>query len=110
MSIELFKQYLLERENTELISTEQGFITYRFEPEYCYIIDIYVLPEHRKSGLGVKLEEMVIVRAKEKGYNKLLGSVDLNANNYVDSLAILERINYKQAWQDGSTLYLIKGI
>jgi len=110
MSIELYAAYLKERENTELICVDSGFITYRFELDYCYIIDIYILPEMRKNGLGVELENRVIEQARERKVFKLLGSVDRTANNWETSIKILEKIGYKPYKQDKSVLFLIKEI
>lgn len=110
LSIDLYKEYLKERENAELIYTEFGFITYKFLPEHCYIEDIYIVPEKRKSGLGVELEALVIEIAKALGYKKVLGSVCTDANNWKTSQKVLEKIGYVPLSQEGNVIYFEKEI
>lgn len=71
----LFGKYIKERNNKEIIENEKGFMTYYFVDDACYIEDVYVLPEYRRSRLCVNFGEEVEKIAKEKGCKKLYGSV-----------------------------------
>lgn len=73
----LYAEYIKEREGREIVETADGFATYTWLGEdSCYIVDIYVRPEARKSGVASSLADQVAVLAKEVGCKRLLGSVD----------------------------------
>lgn len=71
----LYGKYIKERLNKEIIETDKSFMTYSFVNDACYIEDVYVLPEYRRTNecidLGNKVEEI----AKLKGCKKLYGSI-----------------------------------
>ncbi len=86
----LYSKYVTERTNKQILETEYGFATYNFpDATTVYIEDIYVLPEHRKSGLAAAIANEIVVIAKEKGCTQILGSVVPTANNSTDSLKVL---------------------
>lgn len=82
-------QYAKERENIETLESEIGFATYYFLEDGCYIKDIYVHPDHRKSGEASRLANEIAVMAKEKGSKKLYGTVCPSANGSTESLKVL---------------------
>jgi len=106
----LFAAYIKERENEEVLMSAHGFATYKLEPEYVYITDIYVVPEKRQSGLASELANKIANRAKSHSVNMLIGSVDLNANNPDQSIKALHGYGFKFNHQDGSMLYFKKEI
>lgn len=73
----MYADYLRERTNDEIIEKDTGFATYRIIPDSksVYIIDIFVLPAHRKSKVGSAIADEIVSIAKSKGCTKLLGSV-----------------------------------
>lgn len=82
--------YLKEREGLEVLSEPGlGFVTYKIQDGECYLQDIYVVPEKRKSGMGSVLANVVADRAKRAGCEWLVGSVSPSAAGSHDSLLIL---------------------
>lgn len=63
--------------------------------------DIFVFPAYRKGGAAGALEEKVLLKLKEEGYNKVLGSIDaLNK----PSISLARHIGYKEV----KRVYLMK--
>lgn len=87
--MKLFAEYLKEREGVDLIHNEKGFAIYSILNNECYIRDIYVLPEYRKSHVATELANQIQDIAKAKGCKVLTGSVSPQANNSHSSIKVL---------------------
>lgn len=87
----LYARYLRERTQDEIIETDKGFATYRYlnEQKTVYIVDIYVLPDLRKSGIASELANFIVEIAKVKGAKELIGTVTPSAKNSADSIRVL---------------------
>lgn len=87
----LYAKYVREKTTDEIIETDHGFATYRFMPNghQVWIMDIYVLPDYRKSGLATEMADMIAIKAKEKKCTEILGSVVPGNANSTDSLRVL---------------------
>lgn len=84
----LYKDYQSELEQKPVIETETGFIQYGFHGTDCYIENVYVKPEFRRTKEGSKLLNLVIDDAKSKRCLRLFGSVVPNRNGATTSLKI----------------------
>lgn len=83
----LYSQYVQERTDRQILETEYGFCTYVIQPnQIVYIEDVYVIPEHRDSGLASKFAKDIIEIAKNQGCNKMLASVVPTAKNSTESV------------------------
>lgn len=72
----LYADYIKEREDKEIIESDKGFATFKiFDNGECYLQDIYVVPNHRKSHYATEMTDKVVAMAREKGCNILIGSV-----------------------------------
>jgi len=88
--VSLYAEYLAERTTDQIIETHNAFATYKFlDKDTCYIIDIYVLPEFRKSGVASDIADIIKGIAKEKGCTKLIGSVVPSAKGSTTSVKVL---------------------
>lgn len=87
----LYAKYIQERTHDQIIETEYGFVTYRFvnEGKTVYIVDIYVLPEHRKQMLATSLANQVAREAKERGCVDMIGTVVPSAKGSTTSVKVL---------------------
>lgn len=108
--IDLYKRYLLERENTHLYAEDDCFITYEFCDGYVYIVDMYVVPEKRNAGTCRRISEVVEAIAKERGYSNVVGTVCTSTNNWEQSLAVIKRGGYNEYERQGDMIYLVKKI
>lgn len=87
-----FADYIKERENREIIEDDHGFATYAYVGEglkECYIIDIYVVPDHRNGHFATEMADKIAEKAKKDGCTVLSGTVDPTTNGANDSLWVL---------------------
>ncbi len=110
MTLNLYKNYIKERFGHELISTDKGFVTYELGNDYCYILDVYVLPEFRKSHVAIELGDKVVDLAKEKGITKIIGSVSLLANGRDISIKGLYAWGMRISHYEKDTIYFVKEV
>lgn len=90
----LYKQYIEETTDTQMLETEYGFATYTTmfnEGGYfdCYIEDIYVIPEARKTHKASAMADEIAKAAKDQGCHRLLGSVNLEIKDPTRSVKVL---------------------
>ena len=85
----LHAQYIQEREGKHILEEENGFATYSFLKDGVYIEDIFVSPDHRHSHLAASIADRIANIAKEKGFNRMYGSVVPSANHSTSSLKVL---------------------
>jgi len=77
----LYAEYIKEREGKDIIENDKGYATYIFtDSNTCYIADIYVRQQYRKENVASQMANEIVELAKEKGCNRLLGSVCPQAN------------------------------
>lgn len=110
MSSSLFAQYIYERSNKSIIEDENGFATFYFINDICYIEDIYVKSDMRKHGIASKYADTILAQAKLKGAKKLMGSVNLKANNPTTSMKVLLAYGFDLAFNDNQMIYLQKEV
>ena len=77
----LWSKYKKEREGIITLEKEFGFVSYRMFSDsnnirYCYITDIYVDHDQRKSGLALEMAKEVEKIAKDDKCDFMLGSID----------------------------------
>lgn len=88
-----------------------GFATYHLLGEgKCYLEEIYVVPEKRKTGEGRKIADTVCEIAKESGRNILIGSVNQQAKTKDDSMKAFLAYGMKLEQNEGDMVYLKKEI
>ena len=72
--------------------------------------DVFVVPEARRRGVGLRLVESTIARATERGCR----SISLNTNERnAEALALYRRVGFRSArprWQGGRQLWLTKSL
>jgi GNAT superfamily N-acetyltransferase len=102
--------YFKEREGFETLEDENAILSYRISGEECYIRDIFVLPEHRLSGAGSRLADMMTNIAKAAGCNHLTGSVVPSTKGSSASLMALLKYGFKVHESANDFIVLIKEI
>lgn len=85
----LYSEYIKERQGIDIVECEHGFATYKFVPGGCYIIDIYVRPELRRTGLATELGLKVVEIAKKHKVDTIIGTVSPSTHGSTDSLKAL---------------------
>lgn len=100
--------YRKEREGVETLELTNGFITYKFLPGECYIVDIYVKPEVRNLGLASSLADRVAFLAQKRGLSLLTGSVDNRLPSAPQSEKVLIAYGMKKGRDEGPMTYFYK--
>jgi len=108
MQPSLYGKYIKEREGFEIIEDECGFATYVINGDECYLRDIYVLPEHRKTKVASSYSKIIEEIAKDKGCKFLTGTVYLGANGSTESLMAVMKAGFKLASTTKEKIILIK--
>jgi GNAT superfamily N-acetyltransferase len=106
----LYAPYLKEREALDTLETPHGFALYKIQGDECYIQDIYVVPEKRKSHVATQMADAVAEIARGKGCKWLTGSVSPSANNSHASLLVLLHYGMKLQKADKDIIYFSKRI
>lgn len=103
----MYAKYVKERLGDEILETELGFATYRYlnNGKTVYIVDIYILPSHRRAGIARNFANLIAEKAKARGAKEMLGTVVPGAKNATDSLKVL--LGYGMELQSASTEIII---
>jgi hypothetical protein len=104
-SIDMYASYLEELGAKHLYRNEKGFVIYSFIDKSCYLEEIYILPEYRGKKEFAELSDAVTLIAKEKGCNKLLGSVIPTINNSTRSVGML--LSYGAKLESASNNFIL---
>ncbi len=85
----LYADYIKEREDKEIVESDLGFATFKTFPNgECYLQDLYVAPQMRKSGLATTMTNQIVQIAKERGCHTLVGSVCTDDNNATRNMKV----------------------
>lgn len=107
----LYAQYIKERDDKDIVEYDNGFATYKiYDNGECYLEDIYVTPDQRKTGLAVKLTDEVVQIAKEKNCKLLVGSVCVDDKNATKNMKIFLTYGMQIYKNMGTLIFLKKDI
>ena len=85
----LYSQYISERSNESIIESDRGFVSFkRIDEKSMYMVDMYVVPEHRHLSNAKKMADIVADIAKRDGCTRLLSSVVPSTNNATASIKL----------------------
>lgn len=86
----MYAKYLKERTDDGILENQAGFATYRIlNGKSLYIVDIYILPEFRKSGEASRMADLLADIGRVAGCTEMLGTVNPSAKNSTDNLRVL---------------------
>jgi len=85
--MDMWAEYLIEREGKSCIWNEHGFAVYKIEGDNCYISEIYIKPESRRAKHAFFFGESVSNLAKGMGCKTITGSVVPSLPGATESLA-----------------------
>lgn len=111
MSINLYAEYLKEREGRQLISLPEGFVTFsKMNDDTYYLADMYVQPQFRKQGIAWKLNDLLSDVARKDHATKLLTSVCTTANGVTESLHVVLAGGFRFSSASGNMLFFVKDL
>ena len=107
----MWAEYLKEREGKEVLQDPTGFTVYSYPGDkLCYIEDNWVMPDFRKSGVAKKMADKIVIEAKERGCDTLIGSVDLKSSAPGQNMKVLLAYDMDPYLTEGSVVYFRKSI
>jgi GNAT superfamily N-acetyltransferase len=106
----MWEKYFAELFGREVYKTEHGFISYEITGAYCYIADMYILPEYRKQGAAKFIADGLAVLAREKGCKFFLTSVHSKVKGAETSLLAQLHYGFKIKALEGERITLHKEI
>jgi GNAT superfamily N-acetyltransferase len=107
----LFAQYKEEREGKRVLEGDGFFVVYSIKPKsFCYLEDIFIVPDKRGSGLARDILGWIINIAKENDCKKIMGSVVPSANGSTESLKKMLHYGFKLSDSRDGIVFLAKDI
>lgn len=82
-------EYIREREGAEVLETSEGFAVYTIRGRECYLSDIYVFPEYRRTKIATHIADQVSQIAIKSNCTHLVGSVSPKAAGCTASILTL---------------------
>jgi len=106
----LWAEYRAERKESIFIEHENGFASYNFSADGkdCYLQDIYVRKDFRKTGLATQLADEVVEIAKARDCEYLTGSVIVGSVEDTKSMKVFLAYGMKLHSVQGNIVYLYK--
>jgi len=108
--VSLYADYIRERLGKSCYEVEQGFTVYWYTDDAVYIEDIYVADKWRKTKVASQMADYIADEARAIGVNKMIGSVNTQANNATTSLKVLLGYGMEVSHVIGSMIYFIKDL
>lgn len=93
--MQLYAEYIKEREGMSLYFIDHGFISYLLADNYLYIADMYVKPDYRRKGVGQELLNHVTDIAKKDKKKYILAQVDTSTNGFNASIDGMLKNNFE---------------
>lgn len=106
----MYADYTKEIHDREVFETDSGFVVYEFKDETCYIADIFIKKECRRSGIASDLARHVETLAKEKGAKTLLGSIIPTTNGATESMRAMLAYGFRIQSAHENFIWLKKAI
>ena len=107
--MDLYKEYIKERENADIIIKGDGFLKYNIINGICLVADIFVREESRNILVTQMMREVTSI-AKESGCLLLEAHVHLNTNNPELSLKACLAFGFKPIEANLNIIYMTKEI
>lgn len=90
-----FGKYILEREGKSILENEHGFFTYKIHNEECYIEDIFIKKESRRTGIATEMANLLAEMAIENGCKYLTGTCVPSTNGATESMKAMFSYGFK---------------
>lgn len=106
----LYSDYLKELGTSGIIEEDNGFATYNILGKECYLTQIYITPDARKTGLASKLADKVADIGISNGCQVMTGSVNTKIKDPTSSMKVLLAYGFKLLRSELGIIWFIKNI
>jgi GNAT superfamily N-acetyltransferase len=106
-------RYCEEVSGTKFIERPYGFISYSFlpdVPECIYLETIWIEPEHRKSGLGLKLVEEAEEIGRVQGKTFSMAVISVKSKTVKESLKAHLALDFIPYYTEGNNIFLQRSL
>lgn len=107
--IDLYEEYIYERESARLLHNEYGFIKYKIDKDICLVGDMYIKDNYRNLYTKKLIDELAVI-AKESGCTLFEAHVHLDTANPQLSLKACLAYGFIPTNANQNTIYLYKEI
>lgn len=108
--MDMWALYFKEREGFETARTELAVASYKITGDTCYIKDIFVHPDHRKTMEGSLLADKIATIAKDGGCKYLTGSIVPSLPGSSGSIMAMLKYGFKLKESHNDFIILVKEI
>jgi len=108
--MQLYKQYLEERDGASVIYYDWGFCVYAINADVIYLSELYVIPEHRSSTKAYRLFKEVIALGLQRNCTKILGSYDKTTIGWKRSRDLMIRLKFNFFKKQNNLIYMIRSL
>jgi len=102
----LWAQYRAEVSDSVYLEEEYGFIAYSLLPDAVLIEELYVVPEQRRTGLGLSLFCRVEELARTAGKSASLACVRLDSRAAAESLKTHLNVGFSPISAENGIIWL----
>lgn len=106
----LYADYIKECGYKEILETDQGFATYCFFGQECYIEDIYVVPGARNKDVASSFAQTIEEMARAKGCTFISGSVNTAFKDPTRSIKVLLAYGFRFVKSSEAILWFRKDL
>lgn len=106
----LYEKYILEREGARVIKNDHAFVAFKVVEDAAFILNIYVEPEFRKSGLAKMMVDEAIKKSIDMGAKSIFGDIYFSDPNRAKTLATAIALGFDLFGSDGIKLVIFKDI
>lgn len=106
----LYAKYHAERTGGSLLENEHGFIAYRIAGHECFIVDMFIAPEKRRTPLFKKMMGELEIFAKSSGGTLLTANIFLNDPGASNTLIAALKSGFKVTGTGNGVLLITKDI
>lgn len=110
LSNTLYLKYVQERAEAEIIENEHGFIVYRVFNSECFIMEMYIAPESRGSGLCRSLINQLTSIVSDRGCSIITANIHLEDKGASKTLMSALKLEFRVAAANGGILLIAKEI
>lgn len=98
--------YIRESRGMNVVAGAYGFATYLINGEECYVEDVYVEPDFRRTGIGSEFIDRLKIIAKEKKCKALTTTVGCRIKDPEVSLISCLNVGFKVFSAVNDTIFL----
>lgn len=106
----LYARYHEERSGAKILECEDGFLVYRITGEECFIVDMYIAPEKRKSLLFKKMMDELEILAKSSGGTLITANIFIDDPGASNTLIAVLKYGFRVTGTGNGVLLVAKEI